>query len=703
MPAILLVLFSIFYSLFSIPSVQAACYCQDPSVCRCTTTPPAGAVHEAAIGGVAVSCDTAAEADSIFAIKAPICGSTPEIVPACAPNIANPSELTCYGAEFARGASSVPEEAFSSLTRVDGVTFNGVSYPNARSVLACNSIAFCCARSDIKCDDTQVPSTPSSCPDQSTTTPPASICGVMDVRNNDPGATDSDARIYFPHVRNTSSLTYLLQSMFRPISWTVADIVKNVVVGKVDLHQGVNDNTKVINEINNNSSVIPGDPAPAPLFDFGSTTPQGTVDDGQCLMTNVRSNPGDDLLGNKIYADLEYSQVYEYELLPGVLEGTCRTSGQTASDSGECCSGDGTSLGDDTGRVSCNEANDSLPSKGKVLVYTKSPFLEYLYQNLVMGPAGIYKRFVAQDIGKLIEDNPTKATIAVDSNPGKVTVADGDTQPTSDIYFPHVGSIYDNFLRNLQKLLRPKGGSGNTTFPTVPPDVTLSGGSCTIFSPEKIDATANAAGSKYGVPGSMLKAIYEIEALPYILGRQDYTCDERSAGPEGLMQINLDAYNHVICPGEGNAGVCQDSSPGVLSRCNTTGAFELAARVLLWKNQWWNQESCTAIRGIDASDTVLIYNTANNYYAAAVNAPNCTPDNLTRQYSYNLPSPPRANMNYGDIVCNKMGLCPPYIVPQCSSTPSQYCANNHGGQYRPDSNTCIRCNSDGSVGGVCRR
>lgn len=541
---------------FALP-LRAACYCQDPTAsnCRCTGTPPAGAKNEAATGGIAVTCDTPAEANSIFAIKAPICGSSPEIVPACAPNKALPSEYTCYGAEFATGTSTVPTEAFSGLTRVDGVTFNGVPYPDARSVLACNSIAFCCARSDIQCDDTKVPSTPSSCsPQNQSITPPVNICGVVagnpNTQPNFTGQSDTDARIYFPHVKNTSSITYLLQSMFRPISWTIDEIKKNVVYSKIFEHQGINDATPVINRTDNNSSVIPNRSAPAPIFDFAHPPP-GVPDNGSCVVSNVRTNPGDDLLGKKILADLEYTQKFKYDL----LKCTKYTGASTDRHAKGCCPGAG-AVGcqvDEKGNTTdagctCGPVYKNLPTKGKNLVYTKSPFLEYLYQNLVAGPAAIYKRFVAQDTAKDIEDIPTKATYLATAP--EISRGPSNLQNTpTDIYFPHLGSIYDYFLKNLQKLLRPKDTADTTTIiPFVPGTTNLNltcQNSCSHPNlPDSLKQIASIAGEVYGVPPSVILGLLFSE------GGLNNPISPESVGANHADQCSCSGVSGACGPGQ---------------------------------------------------------------------------------------------------------------------------------------------------------
>ncbi|MDO8488217.1 MAG: hypothetical protein Q7S31_02785 [bacterium] len=468
----------VFYFGFGAIKSQAACYCAPVNgapnpQCRCAATPPASATFPGSRQGISVLCDSQSEADSLFATQSPICGTSSEIVPYCAfkvdrtlPDGIDYSEVTCYGTEFASNPGNVPAETAGLISWSGGVSFNGFSATGVSKLLTCKEGNFCCARSDIQCvTPTDIPTSGSSCtpPNEAATIP--AWCPNYGGGPTDPQAekAETDSRIYFPHVKNTSSITYLLQSMYRPISWTVSEIIHNVVYSQVFEHQGLSDATPVINKKDNNASLIPGKPAPTPIFDFANQPPKGVPGDGRCTVTDVRTNPGDDLLGKKIYANLNYNQVYKYTLL------TCeKYTGQgTDSNGSGCCPGsqpEGCTTVEDplTGNsrtfgCKCGPVYDNQPSKGKVLVFTKSPFLEYLYQNLVAGPAGIYRRFVSQDTAADIKDIPTEANIAVDSQPGLMTVADGSTSKTAKIYFPHLGSVYDYFLKNLQKLLRPQG------------------------------------------------------------------------------------------------------------------------------------------------------------------------------------------------------------------------------------------------------
>lgn len=181
------------------------------------------------------------------------------------------------------------------------------------------------------------------------------------------------------------------------------------------------------------------------------------------------------------------------------------------------------------------------------------------------------------------------------------------------------------------------------------------------------------AENKYGVPGGMLKAIYEIEALDLgIASPNDYICKRNKDIPghisdtsAGLMQLNDSAYASVTC-GKGmtdDVAQCSQKQDGQLSRCDVNDTFELAARLLLLKVGKWDTAACKPTGRITTNSEI--------YTAACRYGTGFAPTSLTVQYGYNLPRPKRSNgaMNYCDIVCNKMGRCGPFYPPQVDFPP----------------------------------
>ncbi len=160
-------LFAIIFTLIHPPVALAGCYCTDPTVCKCSQPPPGGATFPANINGVNVMCDSQLESQSVFAIAAPICGNSAEIIPYCVENVSDPSDLTCYGLEWitasGKANDTITQETGGKRVFVPGpIIFNGVNFGSGKHVLACNSIAFGCNRSDIQFKQPPI-QTPTGC------------------------------------------------------------------------------------------------------------------------------------------------------------------------------------------------------------------------------------------------------------------------------------------------------------------------------------------------------------------------------------------------------------------------------------------------------------------------------------------------------------------------------------------------------------
>ena len=181
-------------------------------------------------------------------------------------------------------------------------------------------------------------------------------------------------------------------------------------------------------------------------------------------------------------------------------------------------------------------------------------------------------------------------------------------------------------------------------------------GDCS-FNLSKINQAIQKAASKYNVPPELLKAIFEIESAEWIVSPSSYQCEENSAGAAGVAQIVKSTYDLVTCANEkmeDDIGMCADYDPK-LSRCSIDDAFELMARILIYKAGRFR--SCDSTAGISLGEKTTWYNAACNYYGSA------EPDNLTINYANEIPASEKrtdGEMNYCDIVCWKMGQCPDY-------------------------------------------
>ena len=658
---------------FAAPRAQAACGCAVGSPCKYvrpdttdyhydfTYPAPAGAGK---FGGtiqntIRVYCDTAIEADSVFAVKSPICGSTPEIAPACAIMIDpesgdhNPWQLTCYGAEFSYAEQSdpnaiskkVPEGKLSPVFS-RSINYKGKTYSGVEQVLWCNSLAFCCARSDVACEppattypDFREPTFPLDSWIVSDPNPPATICGAP--------SGSGESRLWIPHLRNISALATLLQSMFNPSPSSFGNNAQPATPGqdtsssldnpaavttRITLHQGENDATRIVGEEGNNSSLIVGKPAPPPLYSFDGSSSDNTPynNSGFCSIADTRINPGDDLLGPRIETDLTYTQKYTYDYRPS--SGCVADNAEVNRLTQTCCSGSILHGTEGAGKFTrefdyCGTTPGiRRDTAGQIAVFTKTPLVEYIYDVLVVGPQSVIKRLFPQGNPPKFTETPSEAKFTA-SGGDKLKVA-GQAGATPTLYFPHLGSLYDYFLVGLQKALRP-GVAG------------LSAQAGTS------DQSLADIAARYGVPASFLDAIWFIETGRAGSGSNCNCVGDSACGP---MQIGGVAYRQVTKDGES------------LDRCQLPDAFELAARILLHK-KYCTLSSCAYDKNNPTSAGGI---SSTEYYVVARynGSDDCSPNDETecrwgRGYSYcdavraienKLPLPPS-----GDIdACNRL-------------------------------------------------
>ncbi|MEK7112402.1 MAG: hypothetical protein AAB875_03670 [Patescibacteria group bacterium] len=398
----------------------------------------------------------------------------------------------------------------------------------------------------------------------------------------------------------------------------------------------------------------------------------GVSPGASCDLVNVRSNEGDDLFAGQIGGTLSYTAKATCDFAPVSQPATtggylCRTILY-----GNCVPNDWT-CNVKYGKIDCPTgyfcgtscASPVQQCAKTVNVYlsvvSKTPKVDEVWSRTVAGASAIFKSFFPKVgpggaiLGILDIPAATKVTYVganFAGNPGNQRSGEG-----AELYFPHIGGIQEYFLKGIQTILRPKGFGEQIL--SGQPGVGV-GGQC-ANTDSAIAAAISAAASKYSVPASLLRAIFEIEGLDYLANPSAYVCMENAAGAAGLMQITKSTYNVVTCENErldNDLGVC-DAGGGKLSRCDVGDVFELAARTLLWKAGKWvyGPGNCRATGGISAGNKQEIYDASCRYYGSYA------PDNLTINLSKSIPADKRrqgADMNYCDIVCYKMGQCPPY-------------------------------------------
>lgn len=183
-----------------------------------------------------------------------------------------------------------------------------------------------------------------------------------------------------------------------------------------------------------------------------------------CVKQEIRTNSGDNLYGdiNRVKADGSTDQQITGTLKYDVSF-TCEFKPQTDNACVELCNQLPTQSGKEACLAACTKVNvcdkDIYTSLG---IYTKTPKAYEVWQRLVDGSMGVFKRFfplvgVNSPLYE-IKDIPA-VTQAVYRSDGNQTQAGttGVLGSEAELYFPHIGSLQEYFLKGIQKALRPKG------------------------------------------------------------------------------------------------------------------------------------------------------------------------------------------------------------------------------------------------------
>lgn len=165
---------------------------------------------------------------------------------------------------------------------------------------------------------------------------------------------------------------------------------------------------------------------------------------------------------------------------------------------------------------------------------TKTPLVDKVWSRLVAGPQSVFKRFFPKEgpgapVEKIL-DIPASSRVNYQASEGSLTVIGPKGQRGNpELYFPHIGGIYEYFLHGIQTALRPKGmgydlSSGHSTstkppktncqYTDVPaletPQCSLSGSNNNIRGtnlPPLMKAVIESAATKYGVPPDLIAGV----------------------------------------------------------------------------------------------------------------------------------------------------------------------------------------------------
>lgn len=332
----------------------------------------------------------------------------------------------------------------------------------------------------------------------------------------------AESRIYIPHLKETFVLSKILQAFFNPLS-VFSPTSSSDLVAPLDAR--LTDKTGKVKD---------GQEAPN-ITNYYTGSNQYNFD-GQCRVENVRVNPGDNLMGPIIKGNLQYTQKFTYTPIDDTK---CVREGGSPTQNKNCCGGY-----DEKIKKCTRPANIKLDTKGRMIAGVNSPLLEELNKNLVVGDQSVFKRIYPKNLPAEIKEIPSTADYTTSAGPAK-------------LYFPHLGTIYDYFMKGIQKALRPfmagsivtKSGDCNdvaaqTKVQRMCPNfggTEILNAACLINGElqKLIEDAANSA----GIPPDILAAVVSIETRNGIFGlskanlSQPYLCKANACGAMGATQL----------------------------------------------------------------------------------------------------------------------------------------------------------------------
>ena len=203
----------------------------------------------------------------------------------------------------------------------------------------------------------------------------------------------------------------------------------------------------------------------------------GVATSEYCDLVEIRTNEGDDLYAGEIQGTLNYEAEFTCDFGPNKnacenAGGKCVTVPDCSFVNKETING-GKGCDDDYDRCCSSDQPSSEEECTKQInismsVVTESPGVDKIWGRLVAGSSAVFKRMFPKigpntDLGCLL-DIPAATKV----NYSGIGLSEGETVTagnpagersgeSAELYFPHVGGIYEYFLKGTQTLLRPKG------------------------------------------------------------------------------------------------------------------------------------------------------------------------------------------------------------------------------------------------------
>lgn len=469
---------------------------------------------------------------------------------------------------------------------------------------------------------------------------------------------DNAARdLYFAHIEESNQLGGILQKTFKP------------------------------------TGVVPS-PAPVDQLNELIKTPY-------CELIDSRTNPGDKLYGELVRPNDTTTQPMSGRVSYNA-NFTCDFRVPTQTEINQCKADTCTTLTGDAYNqciTDCQSTNDTCQREIyiPVSVQIKPPSLDETWNTFVAGGMSIAKRIFPQlgagtpytELKDIPGNSPafyTSTHTAGSINPlQEVTLAGNPSAnrpgSTAQIYFPHIGSVYDYFLKGIQKALRPKGIDEIAAVPVIPaPSCVITGAN---FRSQALLSIIAQAAQWAHVPAQLLSTVVEKEGCGSF-GSQS-----------GLCAL-------------GDAEVLQYSSPGAQYPRNCRTGISSASGPMQIINGIFNQWSNAVNLATSENRVPNNCNIKDSIFAAAwILSANYAPT-LCPQVGYNVGSTPttwtladmersitkwvNGCMDSGQAACTTRKS----LLPAAACFTETYCAQ----LVKYNSSITTTCNSAGTGGGV---
>lgn len=217
----------------------------------------------------------------------------------------------------------------------------------------------------------------------------------------------------------------------------------------------------------------------APQEGVNNLSSSGVATSEYCDLVNIRTNEGDNLFAGELGGTLSYTAEFTCDL--GPARNDCENAGGKCAVTPSCAKLDKQAVNsgagcDNVSEVCCTrDAPISQEECTKEIyvnlsVITKTPKADEIWARLVAGSSGVFKRIFPKvgpntDLGCIL-DIPG-ATRVTYSGEGLVSAGNPGSErsgESAELYFPHIGGVYEYFLKGVQTLLRPKGYGENIIF-----------------------------------------------------------------------------------------------------------------------------------------------------------------------------------------------------------------------------------------------